>query len=470
TLSGAAAGNYALTSTTATASADITPAPVTASVTAANKVYNGTATASTTCSLSGVTGSDSVSCSAASSSFANALVGNAKTVTATGITLSGAAATNYSLTSATTTTSANITPAPVFASVTAANKVYNGTATATITGCSLSGVIGSDGVTCSAGPAGFADGNVGNAKTATATGITLSGAAAANYALTSTTATTSANITPAPVTASVTAANKVYDGTTAATIVTCSLAGVVGTDDVACSSASGSFADGNVGNAKTAAATGITLSGTAAGNYLLTSTTATASANITAASVTAAVTAANKVYDGTTAATIVTCSLSGIIGSDSVTCASASATFADAEVGSDKTVTASGISLSGTAAGNYALASTTATTSANIVASSEPVMGVLVTMPGPIAPTLYAVSSAQPGQTFEVIAALRNDAAVGFTYTLSVEAEPGQSSILDTDPITGLVSMRFTLPASAGNEFQGATSVLKFVWTAAEAL
>ncbi|MBI4214054.1 MAG: hypothetical protein HY534_07080, partial [Chloroflexi bacterium] len=303
---------------------------------------------------------------------------------------------------------------------------------------------------------------------------------------------------------------------------TCSLSGVTGSDSVSCSAASSSFANALVGNAKTVTATGITLSGAAATNYSLTSTTATASANITPASVTASVTAANKVYDGTTAATIVTCSLSGIIGSDSVTCASASATFADAEVGSDKTVTASGISLSGTAAGNYALASTTATTSANIVASSEPVMGVLVTMPGPIAPTLYTVSSAQPGQTFEVIAALRNDAAVGFTYTLSVEAEPGQSSILDTDPITGLqlaiyrcspsttlcdvlvysgpaivvnqpmggpqavgtggaqqglgpgqfdyVSMRFTLPASAGNEFQGATSVLKFVWTAAEAL
>ena len=46
-----------------------------------------------------------------------------------------------------------------------------------------------------------------------------------------------------------------------------------------------------------------TLSGAAAGNYTLASTTATTTANITAVTLTPTVTAANKVYDGTTAAT-----------------------------------------------------------------------------------------------------------------------------------------------------------------------
>ena len=48
-------------------------------------------------------------------------------------------------------------------------------------------------------------------------------------------------------------------------------------------------------------ASGLTLTGAAAGNYVLSTTTATTTAAITAVTVTPAVTAANKVYDGTTA-------------------------------------------------------------------------------------------------------------------------------------------------------------------------
>ena len=52
----------------------------------------------------------------------------------------------------------------------------------------------------------------------TVSGLTLGGAAAANYTLTSTTATTTAAITAVSLTPAVTAANKVYDGTTSATL------------------------------------------------------------------------------------------------------------------------------------------------------------------------------------------------------------------------------------------------------------
>src|SRR5204863_4125243 len=98
------------------------------------------------------------------------------------------------------------------------------------------------------------------------------------------------------------------------------------------------------------------------GNYTLASTTATTTANLTALALTATVTAANKIYDGTTSATS-TCALTGIVGTDAVTCAGA-ATFDTALVGTGKTVTVTGIALSGAAAGNYALATTTATTTA----------------------------------------------------------------------------------------------------------
>jgi hypothetical protein len=289
-------------------------------------------------------------------------------VTASGITLSGSAAGNYVLASTTATTTANITAATVTASVTAANKVYNGNTVATITGCSLSGVVNGDTVTCAAATGAFASPNVGTGITVTASGITLSGSSAGNYQLASTTATATANITAATVTASVTAANKVYNGNTVATITGCSLSGVVNGDTVTCAAASGAFASAGVGTGITVTASGITLSGSSAGNYVLASTTATTTANITAATVTASVTASNKPYDGTTTATITACSLSGVVNGDTVTCSAASGAFASANVGTGITVTASGITLSGSSAGNYVLGSTTATTTANITA------------------------------------------------------------------------------------------------------
>ena len=74
------------------------------------------------------------------------------------------------------------------------------------------------------------------------------------------------------------------------------------------------------------------------------------------------VSANNKIYDGTTAATIATRSLNGVQGSDNVSLSGGTASFANKTVGTNKTVTVSGLSLSGTDAGNYQLASTSAST------------------------------------------------------------------------------------------------------------
>src|SRR5207249_6278409 len=99
-------------------------------------------------------------------------------------------------------------------------------------------------------------------------------------------------------------------------------------------------------------------------------TTASATADITAASVSPSITADNKVYDGTTAATIATRSLSGVLGSDVVSLSGGTASFASKTVGAAKTVNVSGLSLSGTDAANYQLASSTASTTAAITARS----------------------------------------------------------------------------------------------------
>src|SRR5204863_3690404 len=192
---------------------------------------------------------------------------------------------------------------------------------------------------------------VGTGKTVTVTGITLSGAAAGNYTLASTTATTTADITAVALTPTVTVANKVYDGTTATTS-TCALTGVVGTDVVTCAGTA-TFDTALVGTGKTVTVTALALSGAAAGNYALATTTATTTANITAVALTATVTAASKVYDGTTATTEER-RVGGEGGTEVVTCAG-TATFDTALVGRGKTVTVMGIALSGGVAGNYAL-------------------------------------------------------------------------------------------------------------------
>jgi len=142
-----------------------------------------------------VIGGDVVTCSG-SATFASATVGAGKTVTASGLTLSGAAAANYALSTTTASTIATITARPVTPTVTAADKVFDGTTTATLTSCVLTGVIGGDVVGCT-GTATFATASVGAGKVVTVTGLTLTGVSAANYALTTSTATTTANISAA---------------------------------------------------------------------------------------------------------------------------------------------------------------------------------------------------------------------------------------------------------------------------------
>src|SRR5207248_25706 len=168
-------------------------------------------------------------------------------------------------------TTADITPIVLTASGAAANKVYDRTTTATITSCTLAGVIAGDTVTCSAGgPNTFNTKNVGTGKTVTATGISLSGVDAGNYTVNGS-ATTTADITAKTVTVSgVTADDKVYDATTAAAvnISGATLSGVIAPDVVNpdASGATGVFSDKNVGTAKTVTITGVTISGADAAN------------------------------------------------------------------------------------------------------------------------------------------------------------------------------------------------------------
>ena len=105
-------------------------------------------------------------------------------------------------------------------------------------------------------------------------------------------------------------------------------------------------------------------------NGTKTSTTSDVSLTVAAKSVSGNFSASNKTYDGSTSATISGRSLSGAIPGDDASLSGGNATFDTKNVGSGKTVTGTGFGLSGTAAGNYSLAATTLTTTADITAKA----------------------------------------------------------------------------------------------------
>jgi len=145
-----------------------------------------------------------------------------------------------------------------------------------------------------------------------------------------------------------TASSKVYNGTTAATIIGYSLNGIYGSD-VVTALGTGLFSDKNVGTGKSVTAT-MTLSGVDAAKYSLTQPTGL-TANITPLALTlSGVSAQNKVDDGTNVATI-NATLVGVITGDTVTF-NGTGIFASPNVGQGIAVTSTS-TLSGTDAGNY---------------------------------------------------------------------------------------------------------------------
>ncbi|WP_332879774.1 beta strand repeat-containing protein, partial [Massilia sp. S19_KUP03_FR1] len=391
-LGGADAGNYTLASTTASATADITKATINAvsGINASSKVYDGTTKTTVNTSgaaFAGMVNGDSLNATASGAfSDKNAAIG--KTVNLSGIALGGLDAGNYTLASTTASATADITKATINAvtGITAGSKVYDGTTTATVntSGAAFSGMVNGDSLNATAGGA-FADKNAAIGKTVNVSAIALGGADAANYTLAANTASATADITKATINAvtGLTAGSKVYDGTTSATVNTtgAAFAGMVGGDSL---SASGTavFADKNAGNGKTVAVSGIVLGGTDAANYTLGNTSSNATGNITPKALTiVGMTAANKAYDGNTKATLSGGSVSGLVGSETLGVTGLSASFADKNAGTGKTVTATGATLvdggNGGLAANYTISNPSGL-NANITPKALTVTGMTV--------------------------------------------------------------------------------------------
>lgn len=161
----------------------------------------------------------------------------------------------------------------------------------------------------------------------------------------------------------ITANSKVYDAGVTATLGGTAAITPLLTDVVTIGgTASGIFADKNVGTNKAVTVTGNTISGTDAGNYNLIQQTGL-TGNITPATLNAGLTGTvSKTYDGGAEATLAAgnYTLSGVIGSDAVTLNNpAAGTYDTKNAGVGKTVTVTGLAVAGADAANYSLFSTT---------------------------------------------------------------------------------------------------------------
>ncbi|MEV4781539.1 YDG domain-containing protein [Burkholderia sp. LMU1-1-1.1] len=278
--------------------------------------------------------------------------------------------TQYDITYTGTSAQLVIQPRTVTATVTG-TKTYDGVAymelPATYT---FSNLVGGDTLGIS-GLVSFSDKRAGSGKAMSVANPTLTNNDLGNYVLGGA-VSGSGSITKASLSLSgLSALSRQYDGTVVAQLGgSASVAGING-DDVALAgvvSGTATFSNKNVGTDKlvTVHTGGLSLTGADAANYVLVSPS-DLRADITPATLTASgFTANNRVYnldyDSATAsygrrATLNGGVLGGVIGGDQVSIGGASASFADKNAGTAKSVTVNGVTLSGADSGNYVVGS-----------------------------------------------------------------------------------------------------------------
>jgi trimeric autotransporter adhesin len=367
-------GNYSFTYIDNTSGA-IERADLILSASSDRRTYDGTTASSGNVIATGNVAGDAVSAAQAYVSR-NVMGDGGSTLQVTGYTITDGGGAdmrgNYNVVAATAAGTIDAATITVEGAVAAADKTYDATVDTTISGGVLAGVIGADSVTLLQSGS-FDDKNTGIDKAVTAS-FRLEGADAGNYALANSTAQTSASIFRASISnvTGITAADKAYDGSTAAALDTsgANFVGLFAGDQLSIEGANGVFSDRNAAVGKTVSIGNIALSGADARNYILASDTATTTASVTPKALTYTTTAASRVYDGTTAAAVTLSNLIGLVG-DETLMATATGAFSSKDAGTGNTVTVTRATLvngsNGGLTGNYSIAAG-GTASANITA------------------------------------------------------------------------------------------------------
>jgi gliding motility-associated-like protein len=382
-LVGADAGNYDLIRTTASTGGIISAASIVPALTGTlTKVYDGNTNAALTgvnYSFIGKIGTENVALNNPSTGAYDLKDAGSRTVTVTGLSLTGTDAGNYTLSATTISKGGTITGAIIVPVLSGPlNKVYDGNTAAVLSGTnySFTGKIGTENVALNNPVAGtYSSKNIGN-RTVTVTGLRLTGTDAANYTLAATTAVTSGTISPASIVPSLTGTiTKVYDGNANAALAGAnySFTGQVATENVALNNpVSGTYDSKNIGS-RTVTVNGLALTGTDAANYSLSVSSLTAPGSISAASIVPALVGpVTKVYDGNTTASLTggNYSFTGKIGTENVSLNNPVAGAYDAKNVGNRTVSISGLALTGADAANYTLSATSLSTSGTITGAS----------------------------------------------------------------------------------------------------
>ena len=367
--------NYTLP-TSATGTGTISPAELTATIVGnPTKTYDGTTVATlagANYSLSGFVAGQGATVTQTSGAYASANAGSGIGVSASlgaaNFTANaGTLLSNYTLpTSAAGTGTINTAALTITAGD--QSKTYGQTLALGTTGFTATGLIAGDSVSgvtlASAGTPATA--NVGSYAINPSAAI---GSGLANYTITFVSGALTVN--PAVLTAGLTGTiGKVYDGTTAANGLlpgNYTLSGVVNGDNVGLNNpSSGTYASANAGTGITVSVSGLALTGSAAGNYVLAGNTLSGPiGTITPAQLVAGLTGVvRKPFDGNTIATLTPANytLSGLVNGDGIVLVAPSlGSYASPDVGTGIPVTATGLGIAGFGAGNYVLASTSVT-------------------------------------------------------------------------------------------------------------
>ena len=316
TLTGADAANYSFGGATSAANYTITQRALTGAAIAGSTSIYGNSLNPGAVSFGNTVAGDAVSSSAsvntaAVSSSGKPVVGS---YTQTAGAISGADAANYSFGGFTSGSNYTISQLALTGSVTAASSTYGSALTPGA--ASLTNVIGGDLVTATiaVNTTGLTS-TSGNLTAGTHAGIQsvtgLGGADGGNYSFAGIVGNYTVN--KLALTGTITAANKTYDATTAATITGRGLTGAIGGDVVSYAGGTATFSDQNVAVGKVVTGAGLSLLGTDAGNYTV-NTTAITAADISQAALTIAANNASRNFGVANPA--FSASYTGLMGAD----------------------------------------------------------------------------------------------------------------------------------------------------------